>query len=211
MPLLNQFEGWRNLASTGSSGGGGGTNDASFIVLGLDSHLTAERVITGTPGVITLVDNGPESTLIIGIADNGVSLELIQQIPANTLLGRGSGAGDVQALTVGSGLQITGGALSTTGGSGANTGITTLDFGPDTDREVMAQVLVTGQTGIVANSIVLVEVRVAATIDHSADETRVENLKVTAGTIVPGVGFTVYGEITRGKTYGHFDVNWSWQ
>lgn len=78
------------------------------------------------------------------------------------------------------------------GGGAANVGTAVLDFGtfPGVSD---ASVLVTGQAGIIAGSVVLVQLRPEATADHTADEHLVENMRVTAGAIVPGTGFTIYG------------------
>jgi hypothetical protein len=56
-----------------------------------------------------------------------------------------------------------------------------------------ASVAVTGQTGIVAGSLVEAWIRPVATADHTADEHMVETIKVMAGDIVAGTGFTIYG------------------
>lgn len=71
-------------------------------------------------------------------------------------------------------------------------GTTTIDFGAfpgATD----ASVVVTGQAGIVAGSLVEAWIRPAATADHTADEHMVDTIKVIAGNIVAGTGFTIYG------------------
>lgn len=54
-------------------------------------------------------------------------------------------------------------------------------------------VSVTGQTAIVAGSLVEAWIRPVLTTDHSADEHMLETLKVFAGNIVSGTGFTIYG------------------
>lgn len=79
------------------------------------------------------------------------------------------------------------------------TGTTTLDFGafPGTSD---ASVAVTGQTGIVAGSLVEAWIRPVATADHTADEHLVESIKVLAGNIVAGTGFTIYGFNTNPMT-----------
>ena len=87
------------------------------------------------------------------------------------------------------------------------TGDTVLDFGaiPVAD----ASVVVTGQAGILATSKVEAFIRLEATADHSVDEHRVEPLKITAGNIVVGVGFTIYGESNL-QAYGQWTVTWVW-
>lgn len=76
------------------------------------------------------------------------------------------------------------------GGGGANVGTATVDFGafPGSSH---ASVVVTGQAGIVAGSVVQAWIRPVATADHSADEHMLETLKVHASDIVAGTGFTI--------------------
>lgn len=101
-----------------------------------------------------------------------------------------------RVLTAGAGISITdGGAggnvtIAATGSGGANVGTATVDFGafPGSSH---ASVVVTGQAGIVAGSVVQAWVRPVATADHSADEHMLETLKVHASDIVAGAGFTI--------------------
>lgn len=80
-------------------------------------------------------------------------------------------------------------------------GTASLDFtaAPGTNSDV--SVAVTGQTGIVAGSLVEGWVQLAATADHSADEARIEAIKITAGNIVAGTGFTIYGQVLQGRAH----------
>lgn len=71
-------------------------------------------------------------------------------------------------------------------------GTTTIDFGAFPGGSD-ASVTVIGQTGIVAGSLVEAWIRPEATADHTADEHMVETIKVVAGNIVAGTGFTIYG------------------
>ena len=98
------------------------------------------------------------------------------------------------------------------------TGIAELDFGafPGSGE---ASVAVTGQAAIVAGSLVEAWLRPVATTDHSADEHLVETIRVVAGNIVAGTGFTIYGYDTNqqpdpnGKgtrLYGKWTVAWAW-
>jgi hypothetical protein len=84
------------------------------------------------------------------------------------------------------------------------TGVTTVNFGVapgSTDTTTT----ITGQTTIVAGSTVDAWVIAAPTADHSADEHWVDGPKITAGNIVPGVGFTIYAE-TQGPSGGAPDT-----
>lgn len=98
------------------------------------------------------------------------------------------------------------------------TGTTTLDFGAfpgSTDDAVV----VTGQAGISSTSPVEAWVIPVATADHSVDEHLVETIKVFAGNVVAGTGFTIYGvsdqqlQDPNGYTpmlTGQFSVGWVW-
>lgn len=100
----------------------------------------------------------------------------------------------------------------------AGSGTTTVDFGAfpgksDTSADV------TGQTSIIAGSLVGAWIRPVATADHTADEHWVETIEVVAGNIVAGTGFTIYARNTNqineptGKgtrLYGLFTVAWAW-
>ena len=72
------------------------------------------------------------------------------------------------------------------------TGTAILDFGAFPGKSD-ASVAVTGQAAIVAGSLVEAWLRPVATVDHTADEHMVETVKVVAGSIVAGTGFTIYG------------------
>jgi hypothetical protein len=75
------------------------------------------------------------------------------------------------------------------------TGSATLNFGAFPGASD-ASVDVTGQTGILSGSYVEAWIIPATSADHSADEHLVEQIKVVAGNISAGVGFTVYGLCT---------------
>ncbi len=87
------------------------------------------------------------------------------------------------------------------------TGSAVLDFG--TSSKPAASVDVTGQASIVADSKIEAFVRLVATADHSIDEHRLEQLKIMAGNIVAGTGFTIYGEAYP-QTSGLWNVDWVW-
>lgn len=101
--------------------------------------------------------------------------------------------------------------------SGAS-GSTTVNFGAFPGASD-ASVAVTGQAGIVAGSTVNAWMRPLATADHTADEHIYESIKIVAGNIVAGTGFTIYALNTSGiseptgkgtRLYGLFTVSWSW-
>lgn len=75
------------------------------------------------------------------------------------------------------------------GGTVLGSGIAEVDFG---SGAVMATVDVTGEAAILADSLVYCWITPVATADHTAGEHIVEDIKVVAGDIVAGVGFTIY-------------------
>lgn len=96
--------------------------------------------------------------------------------------GSGVTASDSGGITV---VNIPGGS-----GTGA-TGSTTVDFGAFPGKSDTS-VAITGQTSITGTSIVNAWLYPKATSDHSVDEHIVETIKVFAGNIVAGTGFTIY-------------------
>lgn len=91
-----------------------------------------------------------------------------------------------------------------------NTGTSTINFGTISSRQNMATVVVSGQSGITTSSKVMVQARLTATADHSADEVMVEPMRFYAGNIVADTSFTIYGLLDEGTTYGDIEINWSW-
>ena len=106
-------------------------------------------------------------------------------------------------------------------------GKTTVDFGAFPGK-TDATVAVTGQTGILAGSLVEAWIVPDATADHSADEHWVDPPMVFAGNIVAGTGFTIYGvlalksdakpvsdsqrirNVDTPMIYGQWTVAWVW-
>lgn len=88
------------------------------------------------------------------------------------------------------------------------TGTAILDFGalPGTQD---ASVAITGQTAIVSGSLVGAWVRPVDTADHLADEHWVEGLRIHAGSIVAGTGFTIYGVHDHGAVESNERADWS--
>lgn len=71
------------------------------------------------------------------------------------------------------------------------TGTAIVDFGAFPGGSD-ANVVVTGQAGILGSSLVEAWLFPAATGDHTADEHLVETIKVVAGGIIAGTGFVIY-------------------
>ena len=93
-------------------------------------------------------------------------------------------------------------------------GTTSVDFGAFPGKSDTS-VAVTGQTSILSGSLVEAWIFPTATADHSADEHLVETLKVIAGNVVAGTGFTIYALNTaqvnnETRLYGLWTVAWVW-
>lgn len=89
------------------------------------------------------------------------------------------------------------------------TGNATLDFGAYPGKSD-ATVAVTGQGAIIAGSQVEAWVRMDATATHSADELWVDPIRVLAGNIQAGTGFTIYGSSPDLLRYGTYVIDWVW-
>jgi hypothetical protein len=96
-------------------------------------------------------------------------------------------------------------------GSGVFIGTSIINFGVFPGASD-ASVNVIGQTGIVGTSVVTAWLYPSATVEHSADEHRVEQIDVYADgdSIIPGVGFTIYARTRNDRLYGEFYVGWLW-
>ncbi len=70
-------------------------------------------------------------------------------------------------------------------------GTTTVDFGAFPGK-YDTSVAITGQAAIAAGSLVEAWLFPSQTADHSADEHLVEPIKIMAGNIIIGTGFTIY-------------------
>jgi hypothetical protein len=92
-------------------------------------------------------------------------------------------------------------------GGGGHSGTASVNFSTGADA---ATVAVTGQAAIGVASRVQAWIRLDTTADHTPDEARVESLKITAGNIVAGTGFTIYADCYEGLATGVFDIDWSW-
>ncbi len=80
-----------------------------------------------------------------------------------------------------------------------STATTTVDFGVFPGK-TDTSLAITGQTGILAASLVEAWMLPQATADHTADEHWVEDIMVVAGNIVVGTGFTIYARIIDPET-----------
>ena len=108
-------------------------------------------------------------------------------------------------------------------------GYTTIDFGAFPGKSDVS-LAITGQASIVADSLVEAWLMPKATADHSIDEHCVESIRILAGSVVAGVGFTICafntselfenpvggiggkgGQVGKGtRIYGQWTVAWVW-
>lgn len=89
----------------------------SYVTLATHATLTSERVLTGSSRV-SVTDAGAGSTVTLDIPNDAINYGRIQNVSAaSRLLGRGSagGSGDVEELTPGSGLTLSGTTLTAEG------------------------------------------------------------------------------------------------
>jgi|TARA_R110000796_G_scaffold174064_1_gene291008 hypothetical protein len=85
-------------------------------------------------------------------------------------------------------------------------GTVTLDFGASNKT---AQTAVTGIGSAKAATIILASMRIEATADHPTDDLLVDPIRVMAGDISAGVGFTVYGTMENAPANGLYRVDWA--
>ncbi len=93
---------------------------ATYLTLSTNGTLTNERVLTAS-GRVSITDAGAGSTATLDVPNDAITYAKIQNVSAaSRLLGRGSagGSGDVEELTISTGLTLTGTALSATGSGG---------------------------------------------------------------------------------------------
>jgi hypothetical protein len=85
-------------------------------------------------------------------------------------------------------------------------GIVTLDFGASSNT---ATVNVTGVSRIDAESVIFCAMRIEPTADHTVDDMLVDPIRLSALSIVPGVGFTIFGAMDNAPANGKYLVQWA--
>lgn len=202
------------LNATGGSGGGSITNgdytaSAGFLLGRADAApgQAAIQEINLGKGLEFLYPSPEIRVANLGIDTPelkaaAVTYAKIQNVSAtDRLLGRSSaGAGVVEEITctaAGRALldDVDAAAQRATLGITGNRGSTEIDFGAFPGGSD-AEVTVTGQTGILATSNVQAWIVAQPTIDHTADEHRLETISVCVGNIVPNTSFTIYAQNT---------------
>jgi hypothetical protein len=85
-------------------------------------------------------------------------------------------------------------------------GTTTIDFGAAaTDTSVAVSSPTIG-----AGNLVEAWIFPAATASNTVDNHWVENIKVVAGNVQAGVGFTIWAKCDEGVAHGVYNVGWVW-
>lgn len=87
-------------------------------------------------------------------------------------------------------------------------GTTSIDFGAAPGGNY-ATATVTGQGSILAGSLAEGFIMASTSADHNATEHFVAPIKVTAGAVSAGVGFTLYA-VSEWRLTGAFTCNWVW-
>lgn len=91
---------------------------AAFVVATASSELTAERALTAEASVLTVTDNGANSTIVVGVATNGIGDIKLRQGAATSVVGRAANSlgnvADIAASADNQLLQRVAGALTWT-------------------------------------------------------------------------------------------------
>lgn len=80
--------------------GSGAPVDASYVTIGLDATLSAERTLAGESGVVTISDGGAGGNAMVSLAAGGIANVKLANVAQNTIKGRiTAGAGAPEDLS----------------------------------------------------------------------------------------------------------------
>jgi len=121
-----------------------------------------------------------------------------------------SGADGATGATGPTGLTGSTGATGAQGiqgvaGSNAISGTAQLDFGIGNKT---ATVAVTGVPTTFSTSRVMASMRLEATANHPVDDLQVDPIRVLIRDLIPGIGFTIYGEMDNASANGLYKTDW---
>lgn len=115
---------------------------------------------------------------------------------------------DVQGGAVGEAYHLTAAEYAALGsGGGATYGSSEIDFGAHPGSTNVS--LVVAAPAITSSMRVMATIAARATADHSIDEHVIEHLDVRGGSVVDGVGFTLYASTRTQRIKGRWSVDWS--
>ena len=189
-------------ALTGSANQIAVSNSTGAVTLSLAPTITGLTSITATTFTGALVGNAASATNMAGGVAGSVTYQTAAGI--STMLAPTTNG---YVLTLVNGLPAWAASVGGGGGSTVNVGTALVNFGTGSSDTLT---VITGQTGILSTSILQCTISPAVTSNNGIDEHWVENLAVSAGNIVAGVGFTIYAKCTFGKAFGNFNIAWSW-
>ena len=86
------------------------------------------------------------------------------------------------------------------------TGEAILDIGAGNKT---AEVVVPGLSNIQLTSIVYPKVKIETTAEHATDDLLVDPIRLAYKDVIPGTGFTIYGEMDNARANGTYTIQWS--
>jgi hypothetical protein len=86
-------------------------------------------------------------------------------------------------------------------------GQATLDFG--ISNVATTTTTVTSIADITATSVVMCALKIEDTPEHSVNTLLANPIRVHVTNVVPGVGFTIYGQMDNGTTNGTYTIQWT--
>lgn len=84
-------------------------------------------------------------------------------------------------------------------------GIAIIDFGAS---NMTSQVVVECVPLVTATSVILAQIRIEDTDEHSSEDMTIDPIRVHVTDIIAGVGFTIYAEMDNAPANGTYKVNW---
>lgn len=223
LPDSSSWSGYPEIQGTGGAltiiGGTGSGND---LILKTTTHATPGDyfledlytkfgftgfvVVDSSSGILALIERIGTSN----VDNDAITYAKMQNVSAaSRLLGRGSagGAGDVEEITLGSGLTMTGTTLSASGGSTVQSGQVEVDFGAS---ETDVATVTVSAAWVTATSKIVCNPSATATADHSVDEVWAEGINAYPTNIVNGVSFDIVAKSCGDgqSTWGKYNINY---